>query len=82
MCDIARMEITAAQCRAARGLLNISQARLAEFSGVSQRAISGFEAGERKSMRANLMALRMAFEREGVIFLDNGEGPGVRLRKP
>ena len=33
-------------------------------------------------MRANLMALRIAFEREGVIFLDeNGEGAGVRLRK-
>jgi transcriptional regulator with XRE-family HTH domain len=79
---ISNMEISPAQCRAARGLLNISQARLAELSGVSQRAITGFEAGATRPMRANLMALRMAFEREGVIVLDgNGEGPGVRLRR-
>jgi transcriptional regulator with XRE-family HTH domain len=76
------MGISPAQCRAARGLLNIPQARLAELSGVSQRAITSFEAGSTRPMRANLMALRMAFEREGVIFLDeNGEGAGVRLRK-
>jgi transcriptional regulator with XRE-family HTH domain len=66
------MEITPAQCRAARGLLNISQARLAELSGVSQRAITGFEAGSTKPMRANLAAIRATFEREGVIFTEKG----------
>ena len=66
------MEITPAQCRAARGLLNISQAQLAELSGVSQRAITNFESESTKPMRANLMAIRMAFEKVGVRFTSDG----------
>lgn len=76
------MKMTAAQCRAARGLLGISQAALAELSGVGHRTIAGFEAGETQPMRANRTAIRTALEAAGVIFVaENGEGPGVRLRK-
>ena len=71
------MTITAAQCRAARGLLAISQGELARISGVSQRAISDFEAGATTApMRANLAAIIGAFEKLGIEFLTDG----VRLK--
>jgi predicted transcriptional regulator len=72
------MRITPAQCRAARGLLAITQSRLAELSEVSTRAINSFEGGTTKPVPSSLMALKMAFERAGVVFLDND---GVRLRR-
>jgi predicted transcriptional regulator len=72
------MTITAGQCRAARGLLGISQGELAKVSGVSQRAISDFEAGATTApMRANLAAIIGAFEKLGVEFIQDG----VRLKQ-
>jgi transcriptional regulator with XRE-family HTH domain len=70
--------INSAQCRAARGLLGISQDRLAEMSGVSKRAIASFEIGEHRLMRANMRAIVSALEAAGVEFID-GDRPGVRL---
>jgi transcriptional regulator with XRE-family HTH domain len=64
--------ITPALCRAARGLLGIAQAELAARSGVSQRAIVGFENGKTTPMRANILALQSALERSGIVFTDNG----------
>ena len=70
------------QCRAARGLLDWTQERLADASGVSVGAIRNFEAGITNPMRANLAALKSALESGGIVFIDeNGGGPGVRLRK-
>jgi transcriptional regulator with XRE-family HTH domain len=67
------MTLTAAQCRAGRALLNISQAELAKVSGVSQRAISNFEAGATAAlMRANIAAIIGAFEKLGVEFIPDG----------
>jgi transcriptional regulator with XRE-family HTH domain len=72
------MTITAGQCRAGRALLNISQAELAKVSGVSQRAISNFEAGATAAlMRANIAAIVGAFEKLGVEFTPDG----VRLKQ-
>lgn len=76
------MTIDAAQSRAARGLLAWTQQHLADASGVSLRTINGFEKGSSEPIPANKMALRMALEAAGVIFIaENGDGPGVRLRK-
>ena len=76
-----RMTITASQCRAARGLLGISQGDLAGSSGVGLRTIAGFESEKTRPMNANLTAVRAAFEAAGVIFIaENGNGPGVRLK--
>lgn len=72
----------ASQCRAARSLLNWTQERLAEVSGVSVTAIRNFERGATAPIRANLAAIRHALEAAGVEFIDpNGGGPGVRLRE-
>jgi transcriptional regulator with XRE-family HTH domain len=75
--------LSAAQCRAARALLNWPQAELAEASNVGSRTIATFEVGNPNVQRRTLADLRRALEAAGVIFLaENGDdGPGVRLRK-
>ena len=76
------MTISPAQCRAARGLADMTQTQLAQASGVSLRTIAHFEKGQRQPIPANLAALQRALEAAGAIFIDqNGEGPGVRLKK-
>jgi transcriptional regulator with XRE-family HTH domain len=75
------MDLSPSQCRAARGLLDITQAELAEKAGVSLRTVISFEASERSPIRATLDVIRRAFETEGVEFIDeNGGGAGVRLK--
>ena len=69
--------MTAAQCRAARALLQITQDQLATKSGVSQKAIANFELGKTVPMRANLVVLQQALELLGVEFL---ERDGVRRK--
>src|SRR5262249_15110959 len=79
---VALMAITPAQCRAARALLEWTQDDLAARSRVSKRTILHFEKSSgRKTIPANMDALQRAFEAAGVVFIDNGEGPGVRLRR-
>jgi transcriptional regulator with XRE-family HTH domain len=76
------MSMSPAQCRAARGLLNWSQAKLAELAGVARATLADFEGGKRIPIANNLAAIREAFEAAGIIFIaENGEGPGVRLKK-
>jgi transcriptional regulator with XRE-family HTH domain len=76
------MTITPGQCRAARGLVGWSQDQLVEASGVTRATIANFELGKRAPYERTLDELRRAFEAAGVIFVEeNGEGPGVRLRK-
>ncbi|WP_237182118.1 helix-turn-helix transcriptional regulator [Roseomonas marmotae] len=71
-----------AQVRAARGLLGWSQDQLAAASGVPKRTVARLELGEGTPQRRTLAAIRTALEAAGVIFVEeNGEGPGVRLRK-
>ena len=81
-CDIERMTITASQTRAARALLDWPRETLAEKANVGLRTLVDFERGARSPHANTLASLRAALEAAGVIFIDeNGEGPGVRLRK-
>jgi len=70
------------QVKAARQLLGWSQSDLAGHVGVSTKTVWVFEAGKPKPSVLNLDLVREALESAGVIFVEeNGEGPGVRLRK-
>jgi transcriptional regulator with XRE-family HTH domain len=74
--------LTVAQLRAARGLLGWSQATLAEASGLSLPTIKRTELETVNVSTDAREKMRRALESAGVIFVDeNGEGPGVRLRK-
>lgn len=78
------MRITAGQLRGARGLLGISQAGLATEAGVSVETIKRLESmkGVISANPATLMVIEQALGRRGVILIEeNGEGPGVRLKK-
>jgi transcriptional regulator with XRE-family HTH domain len=73
------MVISAAQIRAARGLLNWTQAQLAARSGLSEISIQIIEKGVADPRASSLAAIEQAFERAGVEFTD-GKQPGVRMR--
>jgi predicted transcriptional regulator len=69
------------QCRMARTALSLGVKELAELADVSTNTISRLEAGEELRPRT-VAAIRAALESAGVIFVEeNGEGPGVRLKK-
>ena len=72
--------ISAAQLRAARGLLGWSQTDLAKNAKVGRATIADFESGKREPYSRTLDDLRTALEDEGVEFT-NGEQPGVRLKR-
>lgn len=74
--------ITIPQIRAARGLLGWSQVQLAKASGLSEPTVKRIEGGKVPVSEDARAALRLAMETAGVIFVEeNGEGPGVRLKK-
>jgi len=76
------MSFTPDQCRAARALINWSQGQLAIASKIAIKTIADFERGSRTPFARTLADMQTALETAGVIFVDeNGEGPGVRLRK-
>ena len=79
----AALMITAAQCRAARGLLDWSQDDLAFMAGVGVVTVRHLEAGKGQPRYATLDVIRRAFETNGVLFTraDANGGPGVRLKK-
>lgn len=75
------MAITAAQCRAARSILDWSQSKLAEAATVSRATIADFERGTREPHPNNMTAIQSALETAGVLFIpENGGGAGVRMR--
>ena len=76
------MTITPEQCRAGRALLNWSQDRLVAEAGMGRATLTDFESSKREPYARTLKRIRTALEKAGVIFVaENGEGPGVRLRK-
>ncbi|PZR31932.1 helix-turn-helix domain-containing protein [Caulobacter segnis] len=79
------MAISAAQCRAARALLDWSQEQLAQSAGVARATIADFERGIRLDlMRQNMISLVETLESAGIEFLpetSEGGGAGVRRRK-
>lgn len=71
----------AVQSKMARAALGLTVRDLAASAGVSHDTIVRFEAGEELKPRT-VEAIQRALEEAGVIFVaENGEGPGVRLRK-
>jgi transcriptional regulator with XRE-family HTH domain len=73
--------VTSAQLRAARGLLNWTVRDLAERSGVHRNTITRIELDSTGTGHA-IVAIERALQEAGVIFVaENGEGPGVRLKK-
>jgi transcriptional regulator with XRE-family HTH domain len=74
--------ISAAQSRAARALIEWSQEQLAIAAHLGLSTVRDFEKGRRTPTHNNLVGIKSALEGAGVIFVqENGEGPGVRLRK-
>ncbi|MEE3046655.1 MAG: transcriptional regulator [Pseudomonadota bacterium] len=65
----------------ARAALDWNIHSLSEYSGVHRNTIMKFEKGG-EVRESIITALKLTFENAGVIFIaENGEGPGVRLRK-
>jgi transcriptional regulator with XRE-family HTH domain len=75
--------IKSAQCRAARALLDWTQADLASRTAISAVSIRAFERGG-EMRESNLKLLQLTFEAAGVIFEGDGEtitgGIGVRMK--
>ena len=70
-------------CRAARGLLDWTQRRLAEAARVGLSTVRAFENGKKAPIPNNLAAMQTALEAAGVDFIaENGGGAGVRRRTP
>lgn len=76
------VEMTPAQCRAARALINWPQPQLAEAAGLGLSSVVDFEKDRRKVSNGAVERIKVALEAAGVVFLpENGNGPGVALRK-
>lgn len=77
-------QVTRAQVRAARGLLNWTVRDLAEKSGVHRNTATRVET-EATAPGHSIAAIRSALESAGIIFLADSQsidgGPGVRLAK-
>ena len=74
--------ITPQQIRGARAMLGMTQAALAAAAGISTTALNNIERAAADPKASTLTAIQRALESAGVIFVaENGEGPGVRLRK-
>jgi DNA-binding XRE family transcriptional regulator len=74
------MPLSAPQCRAARALLDWTQAGLAQRAAVSPGTVRGFEARRHIPHRASAAAIRQALEAAGIIFLEAGPGGGEGVR--
>ena len=73
--------LTAAQCRAARAMVEWSAELLSEASAVDLRTIRQFEARFRRPDEKTLRRLRITLEAAGVMFVpENGRGAGVRFK--
>jgi len=71
------------QLRAARALLDLSQADVAALAGVSVPTVKRAEGSGKVAASAEAVdAIRAALEAAGAVFVpENGNGPGVALRK-
>ena len=75
------MTITPEAVKAARQLLGWSVLKLASRVGISESAVRLFESGINSAL-LDPNAMRTVLEAAGLEFVEeNGEGPGVRLRK-
>jgi hypothetical protein len=73
--------LTAAQCRAARAMIDWSVERLAQASATDLQTIRNFEMKFRGPGEKTLRRLRITLEAAGVMFVpENGRGAGVRFK--
>lgn len=70
-------KITPATCRAGRGLLDMTQKRLAVAAKVGLSTVKAFEGKKSMPILNNLLAIQTALEAAGVEFTDEG-GVGPR----
>ena len=79
------MAVTGNQMKAARALIGMDQKALADQAGVNVNTIRNMEGCGPDRVKARtdtLDAVVDGLKAAGILFLDeNGEGPGVRLRK-
>jgi DNA-binding transcriptional regulator YiaG len=76
------VEMSPAQCRAGRALLEMTQSQLAELAKLGLSTVVDFEKGRRQVSDAAVESIQNALQRAGVDLIEeNGGGPGVRLRK-
>lgn len=74
--------ITPAQCRAARAMLEWSQQELANRAKVARKTLADFEGAKSVPYPRTLDDVREALESAGVEFIpENGGGAGVRFRQ-
>jgi transcriptional regulator with XRE-family HTH domain len=72
--------LTPAQCRAARGWLDWTQADLAKRASVSMSTIRDFESGKRAPIANNMEALRRAIDAAGVqLVFRKGKPVGIAI---
>ena len=73
--------LTSAQCRAARALIEWSQAQLSQSASIDIQTIAEFEKRIRAADETTRRRLRAALEAAGVVFIaEDGGGAGVRLK--
>ena len=74
--------LTGRQLAAARTLVGLSQAQLAEEANISVSTLKRMEAcqGKVSGYLNNILAVKEALEDHGIDFT-NGDSPGIRLRK-
>jgi transcriptional regulator with XRE-family HTH domain len=75
--------MTPETCRAARALIGLSQADLADRAGILPLTVRRYETVQSEPSYKTWRALKTALEQAGVLFIDADDvnGPGVRLRK-
>ena len=75
------VQMTPVQLRMARAAVGWGVRELAAKAGITANTVTRIEKGA-DAKQSTILALRRALEAAGVIFVEeNGEGPGVRLRK-
>ncbi|WP_370631525.1 helix-turn-helix domain-containing protein [Methylovirgula sp. HY1] len=74
--------MTPAQCRAARGFLDMSQDELAKAASVGISTVRDFEKGRRLPIANNLAAIQAVLEARGIGFLCEEGTSGVTFTMP
>jgi transcriptional regulator with XRE-family HTH domain len=73
--------------RAARGLVDMEQVKLAELAGLDRRTLNRIESAKElpnnPRQRASFLAIRNVLEKEHVVFVypDKSRGEGVVMKK-